>query len=434
MSKRKQPSTQPEIKRQKLSESKKVSSHICCPITMDVMTDPVMAADNRTYERAAIKQWLENNNTSPVTGLSFRDSVLRTNWAMRDTLSAEGYPVADVIGNDDEVVGTAQSMSSSSSSDVGIAGMPDIDALFDFDADSLFDAFFSDDDVPLQMRPSSNCVCRSRRRGDFSVRCRSRQHECICSTDPYFCKAEGNHPCVCDSEDGCFCKATAQDHKCICRDKPHRCKASEHECKCSVSNSWSSFECKAVGNHICVCASDNFGGCKAREHTCICSSSRRTSSCQAYEHACICARLSPRERYNCQAGYNFHKCICLLAGPRACWSVVVHECVCSTRGFTPWQTCPDCKASVHKFEVNTHGPSREESGNSNSSNGADLAAWHRVESRNHQGVYYYHNEVTGSTQVEPPPPWEKRTSRTDASVSYYWNPQTGVTSAEKPAM
>ena len=32
------------------------------------MTDPVMAADGIIYERASIKEWLKNNNTSPVSG------------------------------------------------------------------------------------------------------------------------------------------------------------------------------------------------------------------------------------------------------------------------------------------------------------------------------------------------------------------------------
>lgn len=31
------------------------------------MTDPVVAADGHTYERAAIAAWLQRHNTSPVT-------------------------------------------------------------------------------------------------------------------------------------------------------------------------------------------------------------------------------------------------------------------------------------------------------------------------------------------------------------------------------
>lgn len=38
-----------------------------CPITHDLMSDPVIAADGHTYERAAIEEWLQTNATSPMT-------------------------------------------------------------------------------------------------------------------------------------------------------------------------------------------------------------------------------------------------------------------------------------------------------------------------------------------------------------------------------
>ena len=58
--------------------------------------------------------------------------------------------------------------------------------------------------------------------------------------------------------------------------------------------------------------------------------------------------------------------------------------------------------------------------------------WKRMSSRSQVGVFYYWNEQTGETSVEPPPPWELKASRSNAGVVYYWNPQTGQTSAEKP--
>jgi len=48
------------------------------------MRSPVTAADGFTYEEAAITEWLENNNRSPLTNLEMkskiiaRDEVLRT--------------------------------------------------------------------------------------------------------------------------------------------------------------------------------------------------------------------------------------------------------------------------------------------------------------------------------------------------------------------
>jgi hypothetical protein len=38
-----------------------------CPITQDIMQDPVFAADGHTYERVALEAWLINHNTSPMT-------------------------------------------------------------------------------------------------------------------------------------------------------------------------------------------------------------------------------------------------------------------------------------------------------------------------------------------------------------------------------
>ena len=38
-----------------------------CPITQDLMRDPVLIGDGHTYERDAIKQWLAGHSTSPMT-------------------------------------------------------------------------------------------------------------------------------------------------------------------------------------------------------------------------------------------------------------------------------------------------------------------------------------------------------------------------------
>eukprot|EP01050_Picozoa_sp_SAG11_P002870 SAG11_NODE_151_length_14583_cov_21.306200_4_plen_215_part_00 len=41
-----------------------------CPITMELLRDPVIAEDNRIYERTAIEQWLRaGNRKSPLTGI-----------------------------------------------------------------------------------------------------------------------------------------------------------------------------------------------------------------------------------------------------------------------------------------------------------------------------------------------------------------------------
>eukprot|EP00727_Mastigamoeba_balamuthi_P004799 m51a1_g14317 hypothetical protein (347) ;mRNA; f:1296-6505 len=41
---------------------------VACPITLELMEDPVVAPDGCVYEAAAIRRWLEDHNTSPMTG------------------------------------------------------------------------------------------------------------------------------------------------------------------------------------------------------------------------------------------------------------------------------------------------------------------------------------------------------------------------------
>jgi len=57
-----------------------------CPITHDVMTDPVVCADGYTYERAAIGRWFETSRKSPVTGQSLPHVDLVPNQSVRTLL------------------------------------------------------------------------------------------------------------------------------------------------------------------------------------------------------------------------------------------------------------------------------------------------------------------------------------------------------------
>jgi len=57
-----------------------------CPITHDVMTDPVVSADGYTYERAAIARWFETSRKSPVTGQTLPHADLVPNHSVRTLL------------------------------------------------------------------------------------------------------------------------------------------------------------------------------------------------------------------------------------------------------------------------------------------------------------------------------------------------------------
>jgi hypothetical protein len=40
-----------------------------CPITHELMTDPVIDPDGNSYERSAIENWLKEHSTSPIVSL-----------------------------------------------------------------------------------------------------------------------------------------------------------------------------------------------------------------------------------------------------------------------------------------------------------------------------------------------------------------------------
>ena len=41
---------------------------LMCPITQELLEDPVVTCDGHTYSRAAIEKWLLTNDMSPVSG------------------------------------------------------------------------------------------------------------------------------------------------------------------------------------------------------------------------------------------------------------------------------------------------------------------------------------------------------------------------------
>eukprot|EP00292_Cryptomonas_paramecium_P033809 CAMPEP_0113675758 /NCGR_PEP_ID=MMETSP0038_2-20120614/8215_1 /TAXON_ID=2898 /ORGANISM="Cryptomonas paramecium" /LENGTH=100 /DNA_ID=CAMNT_0000592611 /DNA_START=77 /DNA_END=379 /DNA_ORIENTATION=- /assembly_acc=CAM_ASM_000170 len=54
-----------------------------CPITLDIMRDPVIGTDGRTYDCTAIVAWLSKHRRSPLTNLPMGSENLRPNEQMR---------------------------------------------------------------------------------------------------------------------------------------------------------------------------------------------------------------------------------------------------------------------------------------------------------------------------------------------------------------
>ncbi|KAK3419431.1 hypothetical protein EUGRSUZ_H05037 [Eucalyptus grandis] len=58
-----------------------------CPITLEIMTDPVIVATGQTYERESIQKWLDSNHrTCPKTGQILRHLLVVPNYALRNLI------------------------------------------------------------------------------------------------------------------------------------------------------------------------------------------------------------------------------------------------------------------------------------------------------------------------------------------------------------
>lgn len=51
---------------------------LICPITLDILRDPVIAGDGHIYERVAIVRWIEEHGTSPLTRQPLNITELQT--------------------------------------------------------------------------------------------------------------------------------------------------------------------------------------------------------------------------------------------------------------------------------------------------------------------------------------------------------------------
>ena len=73
----------------------KIPDSYICPITSELMADPVSTSDGFTYEREAILAWLQGgNSTSPLTGATLARSDLIPNHALRSAIQqfVESFP------------------------------------------------------------------------------------------------------------------------------------------------------------------------------------------------------------------------------------------------------------------------------------------------------------------------------------------------------
>lgn len=85
--------SRPRVEGSKLAISSKDPSvpvppqNLCCPISMEVMSDPVLVATGHTYERSCIEKWIASGHqTCPLSGQHLRHSELTPNIALRNII------------------------------------------------------------------------------------------------------------------------------------------------------------------------------------------------------------------------------------------------------------------------------------------------------------------------------------------------------------
>ena len=63
-----------------------VPHHFFCPITQDVMQDPVKTIDGMVYDRPAIERWFTISSKSPLTGVFLAKTTLIPHTDLRDQI------------------------------------------------------------------------------------------------------------------------------------------------------------------------------------------------------------------------------------------------------------------------------------------------------------------------------------------------------------
>lgn len=70
------------VVKSKVMRGMKIRDEFICPITYELMREPVVAFDGHTYEKSAIEKWLKANHTSPRSGETM-DSIIIPNMNLK---------------------------------------------------------------------------------------------------------------------------------------------------------------------------------------------------------------------------------------------------------------------------------------------------------------------------------------------------------------
>jgi len=85
-----------------LKREKDDSNDFSCPITKEIMTDPVLAPDGYSYERESIVMWLSQNGTSPVTRQTMTVEELVDNTELKAKITKSDLRIQPLQESDND--------------------------------------------------------------------------------------------------------------------------------------------------------------------------------------------------------------------------------------------------------------------------------------------------------------------------------------------
>jgi hypothetical protein len=95
------------LKLREAEEAVAEDKNLCCPIGIELMKDPVVAADGHTYERSKIEAWFQSPQfanlpvKSPMTNMQLDDTVLIRNHALKSVIqSAVDKKIASMLARE----------------------------------------------------------------------------------------------------------------------------------------------------------------------------------------------------------------------------------------------------------------------------------------------------------------------------------------------
>ncbi|KAL9641487.1 hypothetical protein ABK040_013412 [Willaertia magna] len=75
-----------EVIEKQIEEWRKKLDKFICPISQQIMINPVIIETGQTYERKSIEEWFKLKNTCPSTGLQVKSKTLTNNYVLKTTI------------------------------------------------------------------------------------------------------------------------------------------------------------------------------------------------------------------------------------------------------------------------------------------------------------------------------------------------------------